>query len=202
MIKEGNPAKGKRTLVQFKDLVMSYMMADNDDKMSEIRELSAKTSITKATHRRAIKALEVSRNPVDVSSYKEWVNSEYGSSDGRGRSPPSIGERRVYKVQQIKSGGPFIRLPLDSLKETKGGRADVLFEEGVIKVLPQSGPPTQGVVVVDDDVDLVTDEGESDVELVPEAVSADGDEESPSGDTSEPDGTTDAGDSWGSGQEI
>ncbi len=52
-----------------------------------------------------------------------------------GPRPVKTGERRIYQVQEApKTGQTFIRLPVGTLGLQKGQHADVIFEDGEIKV--------------------------------------------------------------------
>ena len=129
--------KPKRSIVQYKDLAMAFMMSGGN--MDEIRKLNNKTSITKGTHQKAIKTLNESATPFDTTEYAKWVEETFGSSEGRGRTAPVVGESRVYKTQKVEKSGPFIRLPLDSLERVKGDLVKVSFNDGSILVVPADG---------------------------------------------------------------
>jgi hypothetical protein len=86
---------------------------------------------SKATIRRALRELEASGR--NVEPLERWVTEHLGGS-GRGRSAPSPGETRSYKAQQVKTGGPFLRLPLDVLGVKKAGVIRVRFERDQIIV--------------------------------------------------------------------
>lgn len=112
--------KPKREIITYKDLFMAYVMGG----WSKVQEIISKTKIGKKTHLQAIEALEKAGN--DVTQYQEWVEENFGSSNAPGRTAPVVGEDRPYKVQRLpkkdkdgkktgEMGGPFIRLPLDSL---------------------------------------------------------------------------------------
>lgn len=53
------------------------------------------------------------------------LHGEAGS--GKGRTPPKNGDVRTYKAQQVKDGGPFGRIPLETLGVGKGESCNVAF---------------------------------------------------------------------------
>ena len=53
---------------------------------------------------------------------------------GRGRQAPKVGDERGFKTQQTKVGGPFLRIPTDTLGLAKGEVARVVFEDGEIRI--------------------------------------------------------------------
>jgi hypothetical protein len=118
---------GDRNLVSFKDVQIAYLMEGVDG----VENLMKSGKVSKPTIRRALRKFHESGNtPVE---FERWVAEKVGPI-GRGRSAPTIGETRSYKVQQIKNTGPFLRLPLDSLKIKKGGVVRVRFENDQIIV--------------------------------------------------------------------
>lgn len=119
--------KEKRTLVSYKDIQIAYLMEGLDG----VQQVWTDGNASKATIRRAVKLLqETSSNTAEL---ERWVADNIGAI-GRGRTAPKPGETRSYKAQQIKNGGPFLRLPLDSLGVIKGKVVRVRFEEDRIIV--------------------------------------------------------------------
>jgi hypothetical protein len=96
-----------------------------------LQKIWASGNVSKTTVRRAIKELQESTKNTD--ELRSWVSENIGAI-ARGRTAPKPGETRTYKAQQIKNGGPFLRLPLDSLEINKGGSVRVSFEDGQITV--------------------------------------------------------------------
>ena len=116
-----------RNLVSFKDVQIAYLT----EGIAGVESLVNRGEVSKPTIRRALKKLqEAGRSPAEL---ERWVAERVGPI-GRGRSAPTPGETRSYKVQQIKNTGPFLRLPLDSLEIEKGGVVRVQFEDGRIVV--------------------------------------------------------------------
>lgn len=116
-----------RNLVSFKDVQIAYLMEGVDG----VEKLMHAGQVSKPTIRRALRKFhETGTAPAE---FERWVAERVGPI-GRGRSAPSIGETRSYKVQQIKNTGPFLRLPLDSLAINKGGVVRVRFEDNKIVV--------------------------------------------------------------------
>jgi len=71
----------------------------------------------------------------DVTQLNAMILEMYGEKgEGRGRTPASIGEIRGYKVQQVKDGEVFIKLPVSLLNVLKGNKVQVYFKDGHIVV--------------------------------------------------------------------
>lgn len=68
----------------------------------------------------------------------DFVEARFPAGE-RGRKSPESGDSRAYKAQQIKDGALFIRLPVDTLVDEKGGLVSVVFEDGkiVVKTAPK-----------------------------------------------------------------
>ena len=116
-----------RNLVSFKDVQIAYLM----EGIEGVEKLMESGQVSKPTIRRALKKFhETGTVPAE---FERWVAERVGPI-GRGRSAPTIGETRSYKVQQIKNAGPFLRLPLDSLHIDKGAVVRVRFEDDRIVV--------------------------------------------------------------------
>lgn len=114
--------KEKGPLVSYKDVQITYLTQGVDG----VAGIWKSGNASKPTIRRAVKRLQESGQ--DTADLERWVAENIGAV-GRGRSAPKPGETRSYKAQQIKTGGPFLRLPLDSLGITKGKVVRVRFEE-------------------------------------------------------------------------
>jgi len=119
----------KRALVSYKDIQIAYLV----DGVAGVKALWEADSASKSTIRRAVKQLQETKE--DTSELERWVAENIGAI-GRGRSAPQQGETRTYKAQQINNGGPFLRLPLDSLGVKKGAVVRVKFDEDQIVVCP------------------------------------------------------------------
>ena len=117
----------KRTLVSYKDVQLAFLL----DGVPAVERQWSNGNVSKQTIRRAVKKLQESDE--DVAELERWVAEHIGPI-GLGRSAPQPGETRSYKAQQIKNGGPFLRLPLDSLGVRKGKIVRVLFEKDRIVV--------------------------------------------------------------------
>lgn len=111
----------KRTLVSYKDVQLAYLLEGVD----AVDRLWRAGNVSKATVRRAVKKLQEANE--EVAALERWVVEQVGPI-GRGRTAPQPGETRSYRAQQIGGGGPFLRLPLDSLGVKKTDSVRVLFE--------------------------------------------------------------------------
>lgn len=117
----------KKNHASFKDVQIRFLMDGTDG----VAGLYENGDVSKATVRRALRELKASGR--DTASLERWVVERFGST-GRGRAAPITGETRSYKAQQINTGGPFLRLPLDVLGVEKGGAVRVTFTEDHIVV--------------------------------------------------------------------
>ena len=117
----------RRQSVSFKDVQIAYLM----DGISAVDSLLAEGRASRTTVRRALTTLKSAGR--EVKELEDWVIRHIGAP-GRGRSAPIVGECRAYKAQQVKNGGPFLRLPLDVLGVQKGSVVTVTFDNGKIVV--------------------------------------------------------------------
>lgn len=118
----------RRTLVSYKDVQLAYLL----DGVAAVERQWCAGHVSKATIRRAVKKLQDSNE--DVAELERWVAANIGPI-GRGRAAPQPGETRSYKVQQLQNGGgPFLRLPIDSLGVKKEDVVRVQFEKDQIIV--------------------------------------------------------------------
>lgn len=119
--------KQKNNHASFKDVQIQFLM----DGVNGVEGLYERGMASKATVRRALRELKASGR--DTSGLERWVVERFGST-GRGRAAPIVGETRTYKAQQINTGGPFLRLPLDVLGIEKGSTVRVTFGDNSITV--------------------------------------------------------------------
>jgi hypothetical protein len=81
----------------------------------------------------AVEAL--ASNGLEVDDLRVLGASLYPSSGkGRGKTQPTVGEKRQYSVQKVKNSAPFIRLPLSTLNVERGALVTVQFKDGAIVV--------------------------------------------------------------------
>jgi len=81
----------------------------------------------------AVEAL--ASNGLEVDDLRLLGASLYPSSGkGRGKTQPTVGEKRQYSVQKVKNSAPFIRLPLSTLNVERGALVTVQFKDGAIVV--------------------------------------------------------------------
>lgn len=83
------------------------------------------------TIRRALHHLKTNGSTVDT--FEKWFHDNFGAG-ARGRAAPQAGQERVYRAQQIKTSGTFLRLPLTALSISKGDVVTVRFEKDRIVV--------------------------------------------------------------------
>lgn len=80
-----------------------------------------------------------------VQAVAKWIADNApakATGPGKGRVPPTTGETRTYKAQQVKgASGLFVRLPVDLLVGAKGEPVTVVFAEGVLTVRAKDEAP-------------------------------------------------------------
>lgn len=123
----GSANTKKKPNLSFKDVQIRFLM----DGVAGVSDAYEDGDASKATVRRALRELKSTGR--DVEGLERWVVERFGST-GRGRSSPLPGETRSYKAQQISTGGPFLRLPLDVLGVRKGTAVRVHFNDNEIVV--------------------------------------------------------------------
>lgn len=117
----------KRSNVSFKDVQIAYLCSG----ISQIEQMHTKRQASVGTIRRAMHNLKSNGTPVE--SLEKWFLDNFGNG-ARGRAAPQAGQERVYRAQQIKTSGTFLRLPLGALAIGKGEVVSVHFEPDRIVV--------------------------------------------------------------------
>jgi len=123
--KKATGAKSEKVI--YKDVEIAYL-AEGLNAVKTMIEGGIKPAVV----RRAADELSV-KYPEKADMLRMFVENSYPSTV-RGRLPPTAGEERDYKAQQVKTGAPFLRLPLDLLGIKKGQVATVSFNEDKIEV--------------------------------------------------------------------
>lgn len=143
-----NDTKSTRNVISFKDLGVAFLSNGVDGVRSAINGIQT----SKSTHQKAIDHLKAGGK--DTSAYETFVSANFGANSPnsgtgtRGRTPPKVGDSRLYKTQKVDRTGPFIRLPLDTLGRTKGQPVKVEFRDGSILITPANA--TEAVAVEDE----------------------------------------------------
>ncbi|MES2503971.1 MAG: hypothetical protein V4534_03750 [Myxococcota bacterium] len=117
----------KRSTVSFKDIQIAYLM----DGVNSIARLHKEGKASGITIRRALTNLKESGR--EVAGLEKWIRENLGTGI-RGRTAPTPGQERIYRAQQIKTSGPFLRLPLAALQIDKGEVVSVVFQKDQIVV--------------------------------------------------------------------
>lgn len=120
-------SRRKRSTFSFKDVQIAYLM----NGLPSIEAIHREGSVSSATIRRALTQLRTGGR--EVTSLEKWISDNLGMGI-RGRAAPQAGQERVYRAQQIKTSGPFLRLPLGALSVNKGEVVSVRFEKDRIVV--------------------------------------------------------------------
>ena len=117
----------KRSTLSFKDVQIAYLL----NGLPSIEKLHRDGKASTATIRRALTHLRTGGR--EVTTLEEWIQDNLGIGV-RGRAAPQAGQERIYRAQQIKTSGPFLRLPLSALEVNKGESVTVRFEKDRIVV--------------------------------------------------------------------
>lgn len=121
--------------VSHKDIQLTFL----DEGLEGVRQRFAEGQVSAKVIARAVDELG-NRNGVsdtDLNALRGFVTEITPApklAGRRGKQPPAVGETRTYKAQQVKTGGPFLRLTLDTLGIAKGDPVEVSFEENRIVV--------------------------------------------------------------------
>ena len=117
----------KRSAVSFKDVQIAYLCSG----VSRVEQMYNRHMASANTIKRALLQLKTNGSPVEP--LEKWFTENFGSGT-RGRVAPKVGQERVYRAQQIKTSGTFLRLPLSALCIDKGEVVAVTFEKDKIVV--------------------------------------------------------------------
>ncbi|MBH1989051.1 MAG: hypothetical protein I8H75_04800 [Myxococcaceae bacterium] len=119
--------KSRRQKSSYKDLQIVYL----SEGVSAISKLYAGGTASSIAIKKALRALAVNKQ-INLDSFERWVVQNLPTH--RGRATPKEGSRRIYRAQRVHNSGPFLRLPLNSLKIEKGELISVKFEKNQIVV--------------------------------------------------------------------
>src|SRR5580704_3910376 len=117
----------RRSAVSFKDVQIAYLCSG----ISPVEQMYNRHQASINTIRRALNHLKTNGSPVET--FEKWFHDNFGAG-ARGRAAPQAGQERIYRAQQIKTSGTFLRLPLTALSITKGDVVTVKFERDRIVV--------------------------------------------------------------------
>ena len=123
-----------KRIVSTQDLIITVLSTESralEARTEAILELNPSKNVVR-------KAVSLLRDRPDACQVlEEYAHKKgYTAFAKRGKFAPTVGETRVYNVQQINNDPSFIRLPLSSLSLSKGTRVRVDFEDGQILVRP------------------------------------------------------------------
>ncbi|MCA9507083.1 MAG: hypothetical protein KC505_01515 [Myxococcales bacterium] len=117
----------RRSAVSFKDVQIAYLCSG----ISPIEQMHNRRLASASTIRRALHQLKCNGTPAEP--LEKWFHENFGPGT-RGRAAPQAGQERIYRAQQIKTSGTFLRLPLAALSIGKGEVVTVKFEKDKIVV--------------------------------------------------------------------
>lgn len=114
--------------MSYKDVLVLYMK----EGVERVRALYESEHVTARVLRRAIKEMPEGA-AADLRAYIDANVPMIHEGRGRGRALPIVGEVRKYKVQQLRDGQLFVRLPVEPLDGiTKGSIIRVSFQKNQI----------------------------------------------------------------------
>jgi hypothetical protein len=117
----------RRSAVSFKDVQIAYLCSG----ISPVEQMYHRRLASVNTIRRALHHLKTNGSPIEP--LEKWFHDNFGAG-ARGRAAPQAGQERIYRAQQIKTSGTFLRLPLTALSINKGEVVTVRFEKDRIVV--------------------------------------------------------------------
>lgn len=146
-------ANGKRG-PSYKDVEIEFFSGG----LEGVRTFAQNNDISRSVLEKAMDSLR--ERGQDVGNFQAMITELHGEKGtGKGRTPPRLGDRRNYKAQQVKDGGVFGRIPLDTLGTDKGECCNVQFltdDEGPYLIVrpgtftaPDGTQETEEVVEVD-----------------------------------------------------
>jgi len=126
-----NSRKGK-SLTSYKDVQIAYMSGG----IEGVRTLheGSEDGLSRTVLWNAINDMPAAFDTEALRAFAVETRGEENQSGNRGRTAPTVGSTRNYSAQQVKTGGPFLRLPLDTLGAEKSQDMQVSFEDGRIVV--------------------------------------------------------------------
>ena len=117
----------KKMVHNYKDVQIAYLL----EGLRAVQRLHAQEALSGPVVQKAIKILRsLGKDPQDLA---QWAKIQFRTKP-KGRPMPKIGEKKLYKAQQIKEGGLFLRLPVETLIDTKGEELEVRFGQDLIEV--------------------------------------------------------------------
>lgn len=117
----------RRGGISFKDVQIAYLCSG----ITPIEKMVTERLASASTIKRALQNLKSNGSPVEI--FEAWFLQNFGHG-ARGRAAPEAGQERIYRAQQIKTSGTFLRLPLTALSISKGDVVAVKFEKDRIVV--------------------------------------------------------------------
>ena len=124
MTNSNNKKSVKRN--NFKDVQICYIL-EGIEGVSNLTPLPGKPTLIQAIN-------GLNDKGMDVNDLIDFTATNYPGGGGRGRASITIGESRTYKVQAVKDGSVFLRLPLSTLNVNKGDTVSVSFDDGKVVV--------------------------------------------------------------------
>jgi hypothetical protein len=117
----------KKRTHSYKDVQIAYLL----EGLRGVQQLHVQEQLSGQVVQKAIKILRsLGKDPQDLA---QWAKIQFRAKP-KGRPSPKIGEKKFYKAQQIKEGGLFLRLPVETLVDAKGLDLEVRFEKDLIEV--------------------------------------------------------------------
>tara|TARA_Y100001934_G_C11593909_1_gene424567 strand:+ start:98 stop:472 length:375 start_codon:yes stop_codon:yes gene_type:complete len=115
----------------YKDVQIAFLL----DGLKGVQKLHEREQLSREVVQKAVKILKSLGK--DTESLAQWAKLQFRVKR-LGRPAPKVGEHKLYKAQQIKDGGLFLRLPVETLVDAKGMALEVRFEADRIEVRKKS----------------------------------------------------------------
>ena len=115
----------------YKDVQIAFLL----DGLKGVQKLHEREQLSREVVQKAVKILKSLGK--DTESLAQWAKHHFRVKR-LGRPAPKVGEQKLYKAQQIKDGGLFLRLPVETLVDAKGMALEVRFEADHIEVRKKS----------------------------------------------------------------
>ncbi len=165
---KAKPAKraagGPRVTVD--QCISALAMIEAPARMERLGELNPSTNVLRSTYKE-VKATGGALADALCKTLETYARQRGDLLEGqRGRQPPKAGDVRVYRIQKLNSGSPFIRLGMSPIGGKKGDLAKVTFGASKVSVALLDAVEAAEVVVEDDVVedDELLETGEDSLE--------------------------------------
>lgn len=119
----------RKSVVRGSDIVIAYALGG----MEKVQDLHRDRGLSVAALASAQEILQDQGEEASASVLAGLSADLFPDSHGvRGRTPPSVGSARAYKVQIDGNGETFLKVPVRTMGAARGEALTVTFQEGKI----------------------------------------------------------------------